>query len=173
MSYQNATRITVNVPEQTLRLWCDDEPVQQWSVSTATNGLGQLSGSECTPEGQHLIRAKIGAGQPLNAVFIGRRPTGEIYSPSLGVAEPNRDWVLTRILWLSGLERGHNRLKNADGQTVDSMQRYIYIHGTPDTEPMGQPQSHGCIRMRNMDIMQLFEQVQAGKNGTIVDILSA
>ena len=149
--------IEVNITEQRLRLYEEDRIVMDVSVSTATKGAGEIRGSEQTPRGWHTIRAKIGAGVPLNTVFIGRRPTGEIYSAELCERDPGRDWILTRILWLSGLERGTNRLGN-----VDTMRRYIYIHGTPDSEPMGVPASHGCIRMRNEELMELFERVPVG-----------
>ncbi len=131
--------------------------LSQLHYLTALNGVGEKKNSGQTPRGQHLIRAKIGADQPLNAVFVGRRPTGEIYNAALSQQFPRRDWILTRILWLSGCETGFNRLGD-----VDTMQRYIYIHGTPDTEPMGKPLSHGCIRMRNTDIADLFERVSVG-----------
>jgi lipoprotein-anchoring transpeptidase ErfK/SrfK len=127
-----------------------------YSVATASKGAGEQRGSYCTPRGKHLIRARIGAGQPENAVFVARRPTGEIYSPELGAAFPERDWILTRILWLSGCEPEFNRLG-----CVDTMRRYIYIHGSPDTSAMGVPASHGCIRMRNADIIDLFDRVPA------------
>lgn len=127
------------------------------AVSTAANGPGEVNGSGCTPRGWHIVRAKIGAECPENAVFRARRPTGEIYSEALRQAEPDRDWILSRILWLSGLETGRNRMG-----MVDSMRRYIYIHGTPDEEPMGVALSHGCVRMRNRDIIRLFELVEAG-----------
>ncbi|MFZ9530396.1 MAG: L,D-transpeptidase family protein, partial [Burkholderiales bacterium] len=120
-------------------------------------GTGQDSGSYCTPLGRHIIRAKIGIGEPENTVFVGRRPTGEIYSPDLAEQFPGRDWILTRILWLSGCEPGFNRLGS-----VDTMRRYIYIHGSPDSVQMGQPGSIGCIRMRNADIVELFDRVPAG-----------
>ncbi|MBR9814382.1 L,D-transpeptidase [bacterium] len=149
-------RIVVSAAEQTLTLHANGAE-RCYSISTAANGLGEQSGSECTPRGQHIVRAKIGAGAPLGAVFVGRRPTGEVWSPELAAQHPERDWILTRILWLSGCEHGRNRLG-----AVDSMRRYIYIHGTPDTEPMGVPASHGCIRMRNTDIVQLFERVPVG-----------
>lgn len=126
-------------------------------ISSAKNGAGEQNGSGCTPRGRHLIRAKIGAGLPLNAVLVGRRFTGELYSQALADQFPNRDWILTRILWLSGVELGRNRLRS-----VDTMRRFIYIHGTPDTEPMGIPLSHGCIRMHNKDIIRLFDQVAVG-----------
>lgn len=148
--------------EQRLYLLSADEPTRVWPVSTAANGAGEREGSGCTPRGAHYIRACIGAGAPLNAVFVGRRPSGEIYSPRLAARYPGRDWILTRILWLCGLEPGFNRLGDRDTQ-----RRYIYIHGTPDTEPLGVPRSHGCIRMHNQDLLELFESVQPG---TRVDI---
>ncbi len=103
------------------------------------------------------MRARIGAGAAENTVFVGRRPTGERYTPELAAKYPGRDWILTRILWLSGCEAGFNRLGD-----VDTMRRYIYIHGCPDSVPMGVPGSHGCIRMRNADVIELFEQVPVG-----------
>ena len=125
-----------------------------YSVSTAKNGPGEKNGSFCTPRGSHLVRAKIGAGQPVNTVFVRRRPTGELWSPELHAKYPGRDWMLTRLLWLSGCEPGFNRLGD-----VDTMRRYIYIHGSPDTAQMGKPGSIGCIRMRNHDLLELFERV--------------
>lgn len=129
----------------------------RWPVSTAANGPGETFGSFCTPRGRHVVRAKIGGDQPENAVFVRRRPTGEIYCPELGAAHPGRDWILTRILWLSGCEPGFNRLG-----AVDTMRRYIYIHGSPDSAALGAPGSHGCIRMRNADILELFARVPVG-----------
>jgi len=151
-------RIEISIPAQTLTLFDDFGGVKvKYRVSTAANGVGCVKDSGCTPLGEHVIRAKIGADMPINTVFIGRRPTGETLSPELAAQYPERDWILTRILWLSGTELGKNRLGN-----VDSMQRYIYIHGTPDTEPMGQPCSHGCVRMRNQDVVELFDLVEIG-----------
>ncbi len=156
-------KINVDIATQRLELLDDAGAVLcRYPVSTALKGTGEMSGSFCTPRGRHIIRAKIGAGCPENAVFVRRRPTGEIYTPQLGAQFPERDWILTRILWLSGCETGFNRL----GQS-DTMRRYIYIHGTPDSEPVGEALSHGCIRMRNADLLALFEQVSAG---TTVDI---
>ncbi|MGP0174018.1 L,D-transpeptidase family protein [Pseudomonas sp. NCHU5208] len=126
----------------------------RFAVSTALNGPGERNGSGCTPRGLHQVRARIGAGLPLAAVLRGRRWTGEVWSPELHQQFPGRDWILTRILWLSGLELGRNRLGE-----VDTFRRYIYLHGTPDTEPMGEPLSHGCVRMRNADMLTLFECV--------------
>ena len=149
--------IEVNIARQTLRLLADGRVRARYHVSTSLRGAGDEKGSERTPRGLHVVRAKIGAGLPHNAVLVGRRPTGEIWSPELHAQHPDRDWILTRILWLSGLERGVNRLG-----TVDSMQRFIYIHGTPDTEPVGRPGSHGCIRMRNDDILELYDATPVG-----------
>ncbi len=150
-------RIEVTLAQQRLRLLDDDRVLRDYPVSTAANGPGELSGSECTPRGRHRIRIKIGAGCPDNTVFVGRRPTGESYTLALRDQHPGRDWILTRILWLTGLEPGRNR-----GGTVDTLRRYIYIHGAPDEIPMGEPGSHGCIRMRNDDVTELFELVEAG-----------
>ncbi len=125
-----------------------------YSVSTARNGPGEKNGSFCTPRGAHIVRAKIGAGQPVNTVFVRRRPTGETWSPGLHAKYPGRDWMLTRLLWLSGCQPGFNRLGD-----VDTMRRYIYIHGAPDSAEMGKPGSIGCIRVRNRDIVELFERV--------------
>jgi lipoprotein-anchoring transpeptidase ErfK/SrfK len=151
-------KITINIKSQILELYDDQGALlQSYAISSAIKGTGQVKGSFCTPLGHHIIRAKIGAGQPENTVFVGRRPTGEIYTPALGEAFPGRDWMLTRILWLSGCEVGHNRLGE-----VDTMRRYIYIHGSPDSAPMGVPGSIGCIRMHNSDVLDLFDRVPAG-----------
>jgi lipoprotein-anchoring transpeptidase ErfK/SrfK len=151
-------RIEISILAQTLSLKDDDgSEIQRYLVSTAKNGAGEVSGSFCTPRGSHIVRARIGAGAPVNTVFVGRRPTGEIYTPELGAKFPGRDWMLTRLLWLSGCEVGRNRLGE-----VDTMRRFIYIHGSPDSVEMGKPGSIGCIRMRNTDLLQLFELVTAG-----------
>lgn len=149
--------LEISISQQRCLLLDNDNVVFETAVSTAKNGVGAQKDSGCTPLGWHQIRACIGDNAPENAVFIARRATGEIYTPSLAEQYPERDWILTRILWLSGLELGKNRLGN-----VDTMQRYIYIHGCPDTEPMGMPLSHGCIRMRNDAVIQLFDLVQPG-----------
>lgn len=154
--------LSVDIAAQQIQWWSEGVCTDHWPVSTALRGTGQSDGSGCTPLGQHYVRAMVGAGAAEGTVFVGRRPTGEIYTPDLARRHPDRDWILTRILWLCGLEWGHNR-----GPGVDSFRRYIYIHGTPDSEPMGVPRSHGCIRMRNRDVMGLFERVRPG---TLVDI---
>lgn len=146
--------LQVDIRQQQLYVVRDGRFELSFPVSTGLNGTGEEEGSGCTPRGWHLIRAKIGAGLPPEAVFRGRRWTGEYYTAELGAANPQRDWILGRILWLSGLEPGFNR-----GGNRDTMRRYIYLHGTPDTEPMGQPLSHGCIRMTQADIVTLFAGV--------------
>lgn len=146
--------IYINIPEQKMALVQGGTVQQSYPISSALKGLGECKNSYQTPRGWHTVRAKIGHGLPLNAVFVGRRFTGEVYTPALGVQYPQRDWILTRILWLSGSEKGVNRL----GQ-VDTFQRYIYIHGTADEEGIGQPRSHGCIRMKNADILTVFDTI--------------
>ena len=149
--------LDIAIADQQLTIYANGIAVQHYPISTAKNGAGELRGSECTPRGWHKIRAKIGAELPLQVVFVGRRATGEIYSADLGRHYPQRDWILTRILWLGGLEPGRNRYGN-----VDSTWRYIYIHGGPDELMTGDPGSHGCIRMNNADMLDLFNRVEAG-----------
>ncbi len=156
------SQIKIDITTQQLLLCDGDKPYRQWPVSTAKNGTGEQQDSECTPRGRHLIAKKIGGGCEINTVFVGRVPTGEIYSPELKQRFPERDWILTRILWLAGIEPGKNQ-----GGTVDSKARYIYIHGAPDDVVFTTPGSKGCIRMRNQHIIDLFEHVAVG---TPVDI---
>lgn len=160
---QSSRRIVIHIARQQLSLFQGPELVRTWNVSTAANGAGESFGSECTPRGLHVVRLKIGRDCPLNTVFVGRRPTGEIYTPALAATQPGRDWILTRIIWLSGCESGVNR-----GRDNDTLRRFIYVHGCPDSEPMGIPLSHGCIRMRNSDITELFDLID---NGTAVEIM--
>jgi lipoprotein-anchoring transpeptidase ErfK/SrfK len=155
-------RILVDIPSQTLRLVEDGAVRFRAAVSTGRKGPGELQDSGCTPRGLHRVRIRIGAGCPVGTVFVGRRPTGEVFGPQLAARFPGRDWILTRILWLTGMEPGCNR-----GGRVDTLRRFIYIHGCPDAEPMGVPCSHGCIRMRNGALIELFELAPAG---TLVEI---
>jgi len=157
------TRLRIILTEQRLEVLDGGQGRSGYPVSTSRFGPGERQGSGCTPRGRHIVRARIGAGLPAAAVLRGRRPTGEVWTPALAAGQPGRDWILSRILWLSGVEPGRNRLGE-----VDTMRRYIYIHGTPDSEPMGVPFSHGCIRMRNADVIELFDRVDAG---TEVDIV--
>lgn len=150
-------RIEVSISSQRLQVYAGQTQVRDYLVSTAKNGAGELHGSEKTPRGRHYIRAKIGQDAHPNTVFVGRRATGEFYTPELRKSYPQRDWILTRIFWLSGLEVGKNRLG-----AVDTMRRYIYIHGSPDEVCMGEPGSRGCIRMRNEEIIDLFELIPVG-----------
>lgn len=147
----------ISIADQALHGFSQGRLCLRLSISTARNGAGEQSGSGCTPRGLHRVRAKIGAGLPCAAVLRGRRWTGEIWTPELHAQFPGRDWILTRILWLSGCEPGFNRLG-----PVDTFRRYIYLHGTPDCEPMGVPLSHGCVRLRNSDLLELFERVPVG-----------
>ncbi len=148
--------IRISIADQLLEMSEAGKPLKRYRISTAKNGVGEKNGSFCTPRGRHIIRAKIGAGAPVNAVFVKRRPTGEIYDAELASRFPGRDWMLTRLLWLSGCEPGFNRLGD-----VDTMRRYIYIHGSPDSAVMGRPGSIGCVRMHNQDLLELFDLVAA------------
>ena len=163
MTSDPAISIRINIARQELVLLSDGQPIRRYPVSTALAGAGEQEGSGCTPRGRHRVRIRIGAGCPENTVFVGRRPTGEQYTPALAEQYPKRDWILTRILWLTGCEPGRNR-----GGPVDTLRRYIYIHGCPDSEPMSLPLSHGCIRMRNADLIDLFDRVG---QGTAVEII--
>ncbi|QEM82186.1 L,D-transpeptidase [Halomonas binhaiensis] len=154
---ENGVWVEVDTNTQTMTVWHGDTQAWHCLVSTAANGTGQREDSGQTPLGWHVIRAAIGAEQPVGAVFRGRRPTGEVYDDALGEAYPDRDWILTRILWLSGLERGYNR-----GGHADSQRRYIYIHGAPPDKPMGEADSHGCIRMRDETLIRLFDEAPPG-----------
>jgi hypothetical protein len=160
----DSRHILVDLGAQTLTLFDGETIVDCWPISSALNGPGEREGSGCTPRGKQRVRLKIGDGCAPDTVFVARRPTGERYTPALAVAEPSRDWILTRILWLTGCEPGYNR-----GGACDTLRRYIYIHGCPDTEPMGVPRSHGCIRMRNDDIIELFDRIDNGCPVHIVD----
>ena len=151
----NQYKLIVNIAEQSMQLMQRDELIKTYQVSTALNGVGEQMGSECTPRGEHIITEKIGAGCEVNTIFIGRVPTGEVYEKGMREEFPDRDWILTRILWLSGCEPGCNQ-----GGEVDSHDRYIYIHGTPDDVDMTIPGSRGCVRMRNDDIIELFDRIE-------------
>ena len=157
LDYETQEHLNIDIARQQLSIINLGNKVLSYPISTAKNGAGELKGSECTPRGWHSIRAKIGANQALQTVFIGRRPTGEIYNPELAKLHPQRDWILTRILWLGGLEPHKNRYGN-----VDSTWRYIYIHGSPDDLINGSPLSHGCIRMKNADLLDLFNRIDVG-----------
>jgi hypothetical protein len=156
MKYPDAY-LRVSIARQCLEWIENGEAVRRYPVSTAKNGPGERKGSGCTPRGWHRIRAKIGEGAPCDAVFVGRRWTGEVYGADLRAQYPERDWILTRILWLGGLEPGFNRYGE-----VDTAWRYIYIHGSPDDGVAGVPQSHGCVRMKSLDVLDLFGRVAAG-----------
>jgi L,D-transpeptidase YbiS len=149
--------IRINLETQYLDLLENDVVLLTYPISTATNGSGEHVGSGKTPRGLHEVRELIGHGMPSGAVFVARQWTGEVCTPELQAGNPERDWMLSRLIWLAGLEVG----KNCGGD-VDTFARYIYIHGTPDSEPVGEPLSHGCIRMRNADVIALFDLVDTG-----------
>jgi lipoprotein-anchoring transpeptidase ErfK/SrfK len=156
LQVQSYLRVSLTTQRMTL-LSADGGMIASWPISTARNGAGERLGSECTPRGYHVIRACIGRDCPDNAVFVGRRWTGEVYSDKLAERFPGRDWILTRILWLGGLEPGFNRYGD-----VSTGRRYIYIHGSPDSGVTGTPASHGCIRMKTADILDLYPRVGSG-----------
>lgn len=149
--------LVVDTDKQCLQCYEGDTLLHTFPVSTGKNGLGELNGSECTPRGWHSIHSIIGLENEPNSVFVARLWTGEIYTPDLAAQHPGRDWILTRILQLDGLEPGRNK-----GGDVDSLMRTIYLHGTPDSTQLGKPGSRGCIRMRNMDIIALANWVRVG-----------
>jgi hypothetical protein len=164
MSGDSDSWVLIDIASQRLTLFRGDGAIRVWPVSTALKGPGERQDSACTPRGEHRVRIKIGDGCPVNTVFIGRRPTGEIYSEVLAGQQPQRDWILSRIIWLTGTESGRNR-----GRDCDTLRRYIYIHGCPESAPMGIPLSHGCVRMRNADVIELFALVQAGTRVLITE----
>lgn len=151
----NKKIIKVDASKQLMFCYDDGQEVFKYQISTGKNGMGEQLGSGCTPRGWHLIHSKIGMQNQINSVFVGREWTGEIYSEDFAKNHPGRDWILTRILQLDGLEIGKNK-----GGDVDSLARYIYIHGTPDNVQLGRPGSKGCIRMNNQDIIELADWVE-------------
>jgi lipoprotein-anchoring transpeptidase ErfK/SrfK len=153
----HSRHLLVDIDRQTLGLYEGARRLGEYRVSTGLKGVGEEHGSGCTPRGLHRVRIRIGEGCPTGTVFRGRRPTGEIYDSAFAAEHPGRDWILTRILWLTGSESGHNR-----GGRVDTLRRFIYIHGCPETEPMGVPRSHGCIRMRCPELIELFDRTPVG-----------
>tara|TARA_Y100000741_G_scaffold321200_1_gene270228 strand:- start:321 stop:764 length:444 start_codon:yes stop_codon:yes gene_type:complete len=146
--------ITINISEQSL-----EYKGKSYSISTAINGTGEIEGSYCTPTGKFKIAEKIGSNLELGSVLVEREPTGEIYNTNLAKKNPGRDWILTRILWLDGIELHNQNTKN----------RFIYIHGSPDETKMGMPGSKGCIRMHNYDVIELFESIKSGENVIITE----
>ena len=160
----NKLEIEIDLSSQQMTVFLPNEELLCYPISSAKNGPGEKLDSECTPRGIHKIAEKIGANVGENTVFVGRKPTGEIYSDEYAANVAERDWILTRILWLEGCEEGRNK-----GGVVDSKKRYIYIHGTPDSTDMRIPGSRGCIRMRNTDIIELFELVDVGTSVNIVE----
>ena len=157
MSAKSSLHLRLNLEQQLLELRRGDALWCGYRVSTARKGAGERLGSECTPRGRHQVVEKFGAGCAPGTVFVARRASGELYHPALAARYPQRDWILSRILRLAGCEPGRNQ-----GGDVDTYNRFIYIHGAPDGVPMGVPGSHGCIRMTNTEVMELFERVPEG-----------
>lgn len=147
-------QVMVSVKDQRMIVMDGDKVERMYPVSTSKFGLGDRPGSKCTPLGTLKVAKKIGRGMPAGAVFKGRRPTGEVLRPNA----PGRDPVVTRILWLAGLEP-HN---------CNAYNRYIYIHGTPEEWRIGSPASFGCIRMRSDDVIDLYDRIGVGTRVTVV-----
>jgi len=147
--------ISIRISEQTLTHHRQSGVSLCYPVSTAARGTGNQRDSLQTPLGRHRIAKKIGADMPLCTAFIARSPVG-IYEPASG--NPDKDWILSRILWLEGMQTGLNRRG-----PVDTLSRFIYIHGTHQENLIGTPASHGCIRMRNTDVLQLFSHTREGE----------
>ncbi len=156
--------LKISIIEQTLVLEKKNYPqeIKRYAINTAKNGVGEVENSECTPRGVHTIADKIGANSEVNTLFVGRVPTGEIYQSGMIKTNPSRDYILTRIIRLSGTQEGVNKGINSQGKKVDTFERYIYIHGSPDDACFDIPGSRGCIRMRNQDIIELYNLVSIG-----------
>ena len=141
-------QMVVSVPDQKMTLLFKGQPMATYAVSTSKFGLGDAPGSYRTPLGRFEVEKKIGDGAPAGMVFKSRQPTGEVLPPNA----PGRDPIVTRILWLKGL----------DANNLNAFERTIYIHGTPEERNLGTPVSFGCVRMRSVDVMQLYETVGWG-----------
>lgn len=159
--------VEVSITRQRIQLWQQGELLASYRASTSRFGCGQREGSQCTPLGEHVIAEKVGDSAEPGAVFVGRELTGEIWTEGLDAQEPGRDWILSRILWLAGTEPGVNK-GQSDEYACDSKDRYIYIHGTSDLEPLGVPLSHGCVRMNLHEVIELYSRVTVGTRVVIV-----
>jgi lipoprotein-anchoring transpeptidase ErfK/SrfK len=145
--------VIVSVPDQRLAILRPGRSPKVYRISTGFRGIGDRLGSYATPTGTHVVAQKIGAGAPLGSVFKGGHRTGEVIKPN----SPGRDPIVTRIIWLRGLQR----------QNANAFQRHIYIHGTPEERRLGKPVSWGCIRMSSRDVVSVFDAVRVG---TVVQI---
>ncbi|MDD3610539.1 MAG: L,D-transpeptidase [Halothiobacillaceae bacterium] len=155
--------VIVSIGEQRLFLFEGSQLVARYPVSTATKGAGNRAGSDQTPLGLHRVAEKFGEEAPEGMIFKARRPTGEVAHILKAAVDVPEDHVTTRILWLDGLEPGVNK-----GPGIDSKSRFIYIHGTPEEGLIGQPASHGCVRMRNADVIALFDRLPVGARVSII-----
>lgn len=153
----NIFSIETKLSEQKLYVMRDNQIFKQYPISSSKFGIGSEAGSNKTPLGKHIVREKIGAGAPINTIFKSRVDTKKIAQVCLEPKDTGHDYVTTRILWLEGIEEGINK-----GNGIDSYRRNIYIHGTPEEGLIGTPASHGCIRMRNKDVMELFDLIPTG-----------
>jgi lipoprotein-anchoring transpeptidase ErfK/SrfK len=155
---RNSVSLLVRISEQSLYLLDElEEVVQKYAVSTSKYGVGNKEGSFQTPTGRHIVKEKIGGQVAMNEVFVGRKPLGVLEDLQARQADLPEDIITSRIMWLEGLEPGVNK-----GNDIDSYQRYIYIHGTSEEDKIGTAASHGCIRMRNDDVIDLFDQIETG-----------
>lgn len=159
----NGVLLVVDVPSQVLAVVEAGRPAQRLLVSTAKAGVGNRSGSNQTPLGWHRVDERIGDGEPRGRVFRSRVPQSEILSGDQLVAPESGDYVLTRILWLRGLQPGYN-----SGGDVDSHDRCIYLHGTNQEQLLGMPASHGCIRLSNDDVIALFDRIRGRETWCLV-----
>ncbi len=155
--------LKVVVSEQALYVLRSGTILDRYPVSTSKYGIGNREGSFQTPLGRHRIAKKAGYGAPLGSVLEDRRLTGKVAAIDTGGSGAPRDVITTRVLWLQGLETGVNR-----GEGIDSLRRFIYIHGTTSEGLIGSPASNGCVRMRNRDVAELFDLVPEGTDVEIV-----
>src|ERR1700676_1112865 len=149
------TQLVVSIPEQKLAVVVNDKVYKSYKISTSRYGEGDALGSWCTPIGRLAVATKIGGSVPFGGVFQGRRYTGEV----LSINAPGRDPIVSRIIWLRGLEY----------TTRNAFHRCIYIHGTPEEDALGKKASYGCIRMRSSDIIEVFNWITIGTGVAIVD----
>ncbi len=156
------TAIVIDVPSQRLTLYEPDKAPASYDVSTALRGVGSREGTLQTPPGLHRVKTKIGTSAAPFGIFVGRESIGTIWTPKYKDPDGHEDLVLSRILWLEGLEPGKNKGVDSDGRTVDSFKRFIYIHGTNHENKIGTPASQGCVRMRNDEVVQLYRRVPQG-----------
>ena len=157
--------IVVSIDQQ--KLWhIRGQDCETYVVSTARAGRGCVEDSHQTPDGLHQVGEKIGAGAVPGTVFKARQSTGKLASEW---GDPEDNLITSRILWLDGLEPGHNQGLAFDGKVVDTKRRFVYIHGTNQSAKLGQPNSHGCVLLSDPDVIRLFDLVPVGTRVLIRD----